>query len=117
MCLPMTHNIALPHLSSCLAVFIGAKYLRGIHLFCACFFHSHSLQIDAFSSHPLGLLSTSYPSAVKFGGVKRDRLLETTHGRAFSSFVTSRKHHDILGFKLDLTDEGFMESYRKRPLA
>jgi hypothetical protein len=52
-----------------------------------------------------------------FGGVKRDMLLETTPGRAFSCFVTSRKHHDILGFKLDLTEEGFIESYRKLPVA
>ena len=55
----MAHDIALPDLSSCLALLIRAKYLRGIHLFCACFVHMHSLQIDArFFSLP-GLLSTN----------------------------------------------------------
>ncbi len=55
----MTDNIALPNLPSCLAVLIRAKYLRGIHLFCAGFVHMHSLQVDARFFHSPGLLSTS----------------------------------------------------------
>ena len=56
----MTDNIALPNLPSCLAVLIRAKYLRGIHLFCAGFVHMHSLQVDARFFHSPGLLSTSW---------------------------------------------------------
>ncbi len=52
----MAHDIALPNLSSCLALQVRAKYLRGIHLFCACFVHLHSLQIDARFFHSPGLL-------------------------------------------------------------
>ena len=48
----------------------------------------------------------AYPSAVKFGGVNRGRLLETTPRRVFIFFVTSIKHHDIPGFEPDLTEEG-----------
>ena len=43
----MTYDIALPYVSSCHAGHIRAKYLRSIHLLCVCFFHLHSLQIDA----------------------------------------------------------------------
>jgi hypothetical protein len=70
---------------------------------------AHQAHLSALPSliHLLEPLHTaSYPSSVKFGGLKRDRLLETTPGRAFSCFATSRKHHEILGFTLDLTEEG-----------
>jgi hypothetical protein len=46
------------------------------------------------------------PSSVKFVGFSRDRLLETTPGRAFIRFVASRKHYDIPGIEPDLTEEG-----------
>ena len=55
----MTHDIALPNLSSCHALLIRAKYLSGIHLFYARFVHMHSLQIDARFFHSPSLLSTS----------------------------------------------------------
>ncbi len=54
----MDHDIALPDVSSCFTVLIRAKYLHCIHLFCACFFHRHSLQIDARFFHSPRLPST-----------------------------------------------------------
>ena len=52
----MDHDIALPNLPSCLAVQVRAKYQRGIHLFCACFFHKTQLT-DRCSFFPLTLTS------------------------------------------------------------
>ncbi len=46
------------------------------------------------------------PSSVKFGGVFRGGLLETTPGKAFIHFVVFRKHQDIPGFEPDLMEEG-----------
>jgi hypothetical protein len=41
------HDIALPNLPSCAASQIGAKCLRGLHLYWCVVFHRHSLQMSA----------------------------------------------------------------------
>ncbi len=64
----MTHDSALPNLSSCHALLIRAKYLGGIHLFCCCL-HMHRLQIDALSFNmprtPVHRLMESYRTDVE----------------------------------------------------